>query len=89
MPWIWSDELAATAEAAGFDRPEIATWRRQPIAFAVEPDEAAAEIVAALLGAPPGAPPMPRTADSTPASEPTVDACTCGKATSTNGVDTL
>jgi hypothetical protein len=50
VSWIWSDELAAAAEAEGIDGPQVASWRRHLVALPREPGRGANELVRLLLG---------------------------------------
>ena len=85
MTWIWSDELAAAAEAEGFDHTELASWRVRPVAFSLQSDQPASALARQLLGLAEGGTPEDPTSE-TPAgdlqSEPPVSAaaCTCGTA---------
>ena len=50
MAWIWSDELAAAAEAEGLDHTEIASWRVRPVAFSLQSGQPATTLARQLLG---------------------------------------
>ncbi len=70
MVWIWSDELAAAAEAAGLEHGDIASWKRRPVAFALRGTTSPATLARHLLG-------LEAAADLTTVDEaPT--RCTCG-----------
>jgi hypothetical protein len=85
VTWIWSDELAAAAEAEGFDHTELASWRVRPVAFSLQSNQPASALVRQLLGLAEGGTPEDL-ASETPAgdlqSEPPASAatCTCGAA---------
>ena len=50
MVWIWSDELAAAAEAAGLEHGDLASWKRRPVAFALGGTASPAALARHLLG---------------------------------------
>ena len=50
VAWIWSDDLAAAAEAAGVEHEELAGWKRRPIAFATGSDLPTPALARQLLG---------------------------------------
>jgi len=50
VTWIWSDELAAAAEADGLDGEEIAVWKRQPVAYPLHIDLPVGVLARRLLG---------------------------------------
>jgi hypothetical protein len=50
VAWIWSDDLAAAAEAAGVQHEALAGWKRRPIAFATGSDRPTPDLARQLLG---------------------------------------
>jgi hypothetical protein len=50
VAWIWSDDLAAAAEAAGVEHAELTAWKHRPVAFASASDRATPALARQLLG---------------------------------------
>lgn len=76
MPWVWSDELASAAEAAGVSVAEMERWRSHPVAFKRPPDADLVRLARSLLALPEAAgesDPIAPGAEST-------ESCSCGKA---------
>ena len=87
MAWIWSDELAAAAEAEGIDGPQVASWRRHLVAFPREPDRGASELVRVLLGTETTSPATDEAPSaSTSGADPTGARCTCGEPEATTEI---
>ena len=72
MAWIWSDDLAAAAEAAGVEHMDLASWKHRPVAFAAGSDHPTPALARQLLGLGPAddsieeIPPAPCTCASAP-----------------------
>lgn len=87
MSWIWSDELAAAAEAEGFSGPQVASWRRHLVAFPREPGRGANELVRLMLGAEPASRVTEEAASaSSTGASPKGPHCTCGGPDATTAV---
>jgi hypothetical protein len=76
MPWVWSDELASVAEAAGISAEETVAWRARPMAFSEPGDGDLVRLVRSLLGLPAAAEAHPEAISDAEAKAP---ACRCGR----------
>ena len=76
MPWVWSDELASAAEAAGVSAAEMEGWRTHPVAFKRPPDADLLRLARSLLSLPEPAGEGDSVAPDAESTEP----CSCGGA---------